>query len=146
MFLDDLEQEQAALEAAETTITDIRDWLRDQNERPMSAWSLTERYRLHATLCAHEAECNAVARAPRDDPDPPCGGGADASRCRRRESGVYRISLSVTAGDVPNTRGSCDARKASQRGSSATRTNARVDVTGSSTSRVSGLRACPVQD
>jgi hypothetical protein len=59
MLLDDLEREREALETAATTITDIR----DQNEQPMGEWSLSERYRIHATLCGYEAECDTVARA-----------------------------------------------------------------------------------
>ena len=63
MLLDDLEQEREALDTAETTITEIIEWLRAHTTQPMDAWSLTERYQLYETLEAHESHCNAVAAA-----------------------------------------------------------------------------------
>lgn len=62
MLLDDLEREADALQTAETAIVEIRDWLREHNTRPMTEWSLTERYRTYETLCEYEAECDAWAR------------------------------------------------------------------------------------
>ena len=62
MLLDDLDREQAALETAETTITEMLDWLHERNAQPMCEWSLTERYRIHETLCQYESHCDAVAR------------------------------------------------------------------------------------
>lgn len=63
VLLDDLDREAEALETAETTITEIRDWLREHNARPLTEWSLTERYRTHERLCEYEAECDALAGA-----------------------------------------------------------------------------------
>ena len=63
MLLDDLDREQAVLETVESTITEIHDWLRERNAQPMHKVGLTERYRIHKTLCQYESHCNAVARA-----------------------------------------------------------------------------------
>jgi hypothetical protein len=63
ILLDDLDQEREALDTAETTITELMDWLRAHNERSLNEWSLTERYRLYETLEAHESHCDTVAAA-----------------------------------------------------------------------------------
>jgi hypothetical protein len=63
ILLDDFDQEREALETAETTITELMDWLRAHNERSLNEWSLTERYQLYETLEAHESHCDAVAAA-----------------------------------------------------------------------------------
>lgn len=100
MLLDDLDQERAALDTAKTAITEIRDWLREQNECSLDEWSLTERYRLHERLGEYEAECDAIAAARQErvqDRRITAGAGTGVGRADSRLFNAYLYeSLPVT--------------------------------------------------